>query len=375
MLSASWKSIAEDVRGRIESGELAAGARLASEEELAEKYGVSRHTAHRALSELQRQGLLVRQRRWGTVVAARNRRRTGRIGFLVDYSYGVFQADLMRAIENALAEDASLIISDSKNDPLREATQLLRMRDEVDGIVCYPTGGTDNVPLFQELVDAGFPIVFVDRAPAGLEAHAVLTDHEAGARRATQELVDRGHSRIAFFGGDNDHVQSVRERRAGYLSVIDYDPRPYSRSIVLDLEHRPELMIQAVYDAVAAMRMLPEPPTAAFCVQDCFTVSLLEACSQQGLRIPEDLEVAGFNDFRPVMLRFPSRLHRVVQRADDIGRVAVERLYAQIDGLEVPVGPERIPTDFYPAVLPNGNLSTSMTAGSVTSPADGYQRR
>lgn len=374
MTSATWKSIAEDVRSRIESGELAAGARLASEEELAERYGVSRHTAHRALNELQRQGLLVRQRRWGTVVAQRNRRRTGRIGFLVDYSYGVFQADLMRAIEHSLAEDGSLMISDSKNDPVREATQLLRMRDEVDGVVCYPTGGSDNIPIFQELIDAGFPLVFVDRAPYGLEGHAVLTDHESGARQAVQELVDRGHKRIAFFGGDNEHVQSVRERRAGYLSVIDFDPRPYSRSIVLELERRPELMIQAVFDALAAMRMLPEPPTAAFCVQDCFTVSLLEACSLQGLRIPEDLEVASFNDFRPVTLRFPSRLHRVVQRAEEIGRVAVERLYALIDGLEVTPGPERIPTDFYPAVA-NGQFSSSLSAGSATNLSGDYQRR
>jgi DNA-binding LacI/PurR family transcriptional regulator len=374
MTSATWKSIAEDVRSRIESGELAAGERLATEEELAERYGVSRHTAHRALNELQRQGLLVRQRRWGTVVAERNRRRTGRIGFLVDYSYGVFQADLMRAIEHSLAEDGSLMISDSKNDPVREATQLLRMRDEVDGVVCYPTGGSDNIPIFQELIDSGFPIVFVDRAPYGLEGHAVLTDHESGARSAVQELVDRGHKRIAYFGGDNEHVQSVRERRSGYLSVIDFDPRPYSRSIVLELERRPELMIQGVFDALAAMRMLPDPPTAAFCVQDCFTVSLLEACSLQGLRIPEDLEVACFNDFRPVTLRFPSRLHRVVQRADEIGRTAVERLYALIDGQEVSPGPERVPTDFYPALGPDES-STTMPTGSPASLSGDYQRR
>jgi DNA-binding LacI/PurR family transcriptional regulator len=371
----TWKTIAEDVRSQIESGTLAEGARLASEEDLAERYGVSRNTAHRALSELQRQGLLVRQRRWGTVVAPRNRRRTGRLGFLVDYSYGVFQADLMRAIEHAMGEDTSLIISDSKNDPGREATQLLRMRDEVDGIVCYPTGGDENVGLFQELIQSGFPLVFVDRAPFGLEAHSILTDHEAGARQAVEELVRRGHRRIAYFGGDNDHVLSVRERRAGYLSVIEHDPRPYSRSIVLELEHRGELMIQAVYDALAAMRMLSEPPTAAFCVQDCLAVSLLEASSQHGMRIPDDLEVATFNDFQPVMLRFPSRLHRVVQRAGDIGRAAVERLYARMDGREMPPGPERIPTDFYPAAVAANSFSPSIPTGTVSGPVGDYQRR
>src|SRR5689334_16162629 len=99
----TWRKIADELSARIESGELLPGARLESEEQIAARVGVSRHTVHRALHELQRQGLLERKRRWGTVVAATAKPAGGkRIAYLVDFASNRFQADLMAHIEHAL---------------------------------------------------------------------------------------------------------------------------------------------------------------------------------------------------------------------------------------------------------------------------------
>src|SRR5271154_3766354 len=85
MANTSWKTIAAEVARLIEIGVLGVGARVPSGDDLASQWGVSRHTAHRAIDELQRQGMVVRQRRWGTIVAERREIKEGRIGFLVDH--------------------------------------------------------------------------------------------------------------------------------------------------------------------------------------------------------------------------------------------------------------------------------------------------
>jgi DNA-binding LacI/PurR family transcriptional regulator len=351
----SWRNIADEIAARISSGELSPGSRLEPEEALASRLGVSRHTAHRALHELQRMGLVVRQRRWGTVVADAAQPRQSRIAYLVDFAGSRFQADIMMHIEHALDEGARLLVSTSKNDPERERENLLKLRSEADGIICYPADGDANAAAFNEIAASGYPLVLVDRAPRGCERLVVLTDNFQSSELAVGKLVEKGHRRIAFFGSDNDQAQSVRERFAGYRSAVaplGYDTRPYERWLPLNLEGRAEAMYQSVSDALVAMRSGPEPPTAAFCVQDRLAMGLVEACSNQSLVIGEDFDIATFCDYGPSFLPQHWRLHRVHQQVDDISVAAVERLYALMRGEPVDLGPVRIHAQYIPADQP-----------------------
>jgi DNA-binding LacI/PurR family transcriptional regulator len=362
----SWRTIAEKIRRRIEDGELAAGARLPSEDALAVEWGVNRHTAHRALHELQRQGYLVRQRRWGTVVASRETRRHNRIAFVVAIGYGSFVGELMRAIERNLGEEVHLLVADTQDDPQREAWHLRRLRNEVDGILCFPTGDPESAPIFRELMDDGFPVVFVDRAPIGFEEHVVLSDNREATFRAVNALIARGHRRIAFFCGDNVRVQSVRERYEGYQAAMALegleDPEALVRRFPLALEHSPRRLVATVREIVAELRSMPSPPTAVFCVQDYLMVGAIEACASLGLGIPEEFEVAGFNDCPPMTLRLPWRLDRVVQDPAEIGRIAVDRLTSLIEGGDPEPGPVRVPAQFHSADAGSLGISLSSTS-------------
>jgi DNA-binding LacI/PurR family transcriptional regulator len=363
MANPQWKTIAENLIRLIEQGDLRPGDRIQSEEEIATEWGVSRQTAHKSVQELQRRGLVVRKRRWGTVVAAVPNTQKRQIGFLVDFARGVFQADLMRGIQAGLPADVRIVLFDSKDDPELEAEQFRRLRNEVDGVVCYPTGTPDNDTLFRAAIEEGYPLVLVDRASPGLQDATVLSDHGDAAERAVRQLVEHGHRRIAFFGGDNTHVQSVRERHEGYLAAVrqagDWNTTAYTRWIPLMLEEKPPLLIQAMSDALYAMQGLTEPPTAAFCAQDCLTLGLIEACDRLGLDIPTDFEVATFNDFPAMMLRRPWRLHRVIQSANEIGRTAAQRLWSMVEGQPINPGPVRIPCSFVPAEADPPGLSSS----------------
>src|ERR1700722_11827721 len=127
MANTSWKTIAADLSQRIESGELGVGARVPSGEDIAGLWGVSRHTAHRAIEELQRQGMVVRQRRWGTIVASKSSQRVGRVAFLVDQfaqAYNFPSGDLIRGIHDTLGEETHLVIAESRGDPDLEVRQI-----------------------------------------------------------------------------------------------------------------------------------------------------------------------------------------------------------------------------------------------------------
>ncbi len=362
----TWRRIADELSGRIESGELPAGTRIESEEDMATRLGVSRHTAHRALHELQRLGLLHRQRRWGTVVADRSRSlEKKRIAYLADFTSNRFQADILMHIEHALEDGARLVVATSKNDPEREAEHLTKLSQEVDGIICYPAEGDANSSAILALAKSGFPLVLVDRAPRGCEGLVVLTDNVQASQHAVTDLIERGHRHIAFFGNNNAAAQSNRERYLGYRAAVDglgYPTRPYERWIPVDLGGNSESMVQAISDAFIAMRSLPEPPTAAFCVQDWLAVGLLEACATQGLEIGVDFGIATYNDFGPTFFRQPWRLDRVVQQMEDISVTAVERLRALMRGETLAPGPVRVAAKFHPAQESGEILASSLGA-------------
>ncbi|MGV3616805.1 MAG: substrate-binding domain-containing protein [Fimbriimonas sp.] len=370
----TWQQIADDVARQIDEGSLTPGERLETEESMATRLGVPRHTVHRALHELHVRGLIVRKRRWGTVVAEPPAKSVEkkRVAYLVDFASNSFQADIMMHIEHALGDSGRLMVATSKNDPDREAEHLQKLRDEVDGIICYPADGEENAQAFLDLAASGYPLVLVDRAPPGCEALVVLTDNTQASQEAVADLIARGHERIAFFSSNNDHTQSIRERFDGYRREVDrlgYATRPYERWIPVGAGGPDDTMVQTVSDALAVMRRLPEPPTAAFCTRDFVTACLLEACSNQGLEVGVDFGIATFNDMGPAYFRYQRRLDLVVQQMETISTTAVARLQALMRGEAIAPGPVRIPARFIPAEDTSTILAATLS-GSLKSRGD-----
>lgn len=358
----TWRKIADELAEKIESGEMPAGTRIESEEGMASRLNIPRHVAHRALDELHRKGLVIRQRRWGTVVADQKPADQMRIAYLVDVAANRFQSELMGHIEHALEPGSRLVVATSRNDPDREAEHLMNLRNEVDGIICYPADGDANSRTFLDIAKSGFPLVLVDRAPRGCEELVVMTDNVGSSERAVSDLVERGHQRIAFFGSSNDRALSIRERYVGYRNVVDrldYSVKSYERWIPLLIEENSELMYQTISDGFTVMRSLAEPPTAAFCVQDRLAAILIEVCAAQNVEVGVDFGIATYNDFGPTFFSQPWRLNRVVQRLDQIGTAAVERLYAQIRRQAIEKGPVRIEADF----IASPNAATLIGSG------------
>lgn len=329
-----WKNIAENVAEKIATGNLAPGERIPSGEEIAAAWGVSRHTAHRAIEELQRQGLVVRQRRWGTVVASRERKTVGRVALMVDRfapSVNFPPAEMLRGISDGLGEGTDLVVIDARSDPAVEARRLEDLGD-VDGLIVVPTADPSNTPRLQKLVDDGFPVVVLDRIPVGLRADAVTSDNETATLAALHALEARGHRRIGFFSFYKPDFSTVRERHTAYVAALEEvgltDHFPHERWFARELESDTPRLFLAISDALIALTHGPNPITALFCVQDMFAAGAIDALVRNGI----DLPLATFNDWPAAMLRTPPGTLRIVQRAHAIGLRAAELLLDSVNG-------------------------------------------
>lgn len=333
------------------------GQKLPGEEEIAREWRVSRPTAHRALSELQRLGVVSRQRRWGTVVVDREHQSTNLVAIIIDrFARAVDfpQSELIRGIQDTLGETHSLVWCDSKSDPHREAHFLRTMSKNTDGIILYPMGDPQNTPILKELESAGKPLVLLDRVPEGFQGTAILSDDTEVTYRAIAMLVERGHRNIAFFGFHKPNISNVQERFAAYAKALKdngLDSSKFVRWFGKEYETEGDLQKVAVHDALFSLTRTDEPVTAVYCIQDCLATSVFDACDQLNIAVPEALEIVTVNEWPSLMLRRPWDAHRIVRRKYEIGVEAAKRLKASIN--RQPVAPEivRIPAELFVADL------------------------
>jgi DNA-binding LacI/PurR family transcriptional regulator len=308
------------------------------------------------MAELQRQGLVVRKRKVGTVVAEPPSTKPVYVAAVFPFMHEYPQVEYLRGIRSALPDHYHLLLCETHNDPHLEALYLRRMQHEADGVICYPTCNPKNNSLLQRLLDTGKPFVCVDRLPRGLPCDVVMTDNYQSALIGLRHLAANGHRVIAYFSDDAMYVSSIQERYEAYLQVmheLGWDHvQPLVRLFPMQESIKLDYMAQAVHDALFTLMHQPDPISAVFCLHDYYMVAVLEACDRMGVSVPEDLDILSFADAPPLMTRVSRTVHRLVQQVYEMGRTAALRLQRRIDGEVMP--PEVITTlaSFHPAEPP-----------------------
>ncbi len=152
-------------------------------------------------------------------------------------------------------------------------------------------------------------------------------DNRLGGRLATEHLIELGHKRVAFIGGELEFSSNSRDRYEGYqlaLKKAGLKENPqWVRNGVFSLEHG----VQSMYYFLA----LPasQRPTAIFCATDMIAFGVMSVAQKSGIRIPEDLSVVGFDDYEKASLSHPP-LTTVHQPFFEIGQRGVELLETMI---------------------------------------------
>ena len=200
----------------------------------------------------------------------------------------------------------------------------------------------------EQLVDlraSGFPFVVVDpRAPMPRDIAAVSAAHFAGARTITRHLVDLGHRRVGVIAGPHNWLASDA-RLAGHTSALaDVGVLPDP-----ELVRSGQATAEFGYYAASELLARPQRPTALVGFNDKVAVGALAAAAQHGLRVPEDLSIAGFDDIDLAQATRPL-LTTMRQPLQEMGRLAVSLLIRlmerqRLDALHVELATELIVRD------------------------------
>jgi len=375
MSEENWKSIAAKIAAQIESGEFAPGTRMPSGDSLAQKLNVNRNVVHRALEELQRGGLVVRRQGSGTLVAERTQKSSGRIALLVDgYSamHNFPSGELLRGIQDRIGEERTLLIADSKHDPVLEARQLRKLVKDADGILIYACA-PDRPATLTPLLDDGYPVVAIDRIPHGVKIDCALTNNRGTVKNVIHSLLENGHRRIGFIGLYKPSYSSVVARHEGYRDAMieaGLDPDELVRWLPDNATLPAPNFERLVQDAILGLRHGSDPITALFCVEDSLGCASVVACDKLNIGIPYDLEIATFIDWHPMTLHRPWNIRRIVQRKYDLGYAAADLLLNRIASPSSPVRTVFIEadinpsdTDFQEAVSPTVSNSDTTNEG------------
>ncbi|MEO3405415.1 LacI family DNA-binding transcriptional regulator [Mucilaginibacter sp. CAU 1740] len=198
----------------------------------------------------------------------------------------------------------------------------------VDGLLVSLSAQTTDTSQFKYLLDKGFPIVFFDRAAPGLETHKVVADNFKGAFEATETLIKAGYKKIAHVTNSNNLLIS-QERLDGYKAALHQYGLEFSPEHVKYCNHGGKI-IEEVEIAINELLSSVTRPDAIFSGSDKLTISCMGILKKLQLKIPDDIELAGFTNSDVVQL-FDPPLTVVRQPAFEMGQVATELLIKTIE--------------------------------------------
>jgi DNA-binding LacI/PurR family transcriptional regulator len=234
-------------------------------------------------------------------------------------------------VREAVARGWTVLVDETGQ--IHESSLLERERSAASGIRDHLIDGVILNPLALNDVDiaryGSVPLVLLGERLGSEQADHVAIDNRAAAAEATRHLVDRGRVRIAAVGPQPlPYGHSARLRLQGYQQALEEAGRPYERALVVDsLDWRRS----SGADCARQLLELRNPPDAIFGFNDSLALGAMHALREQGLRVPEDIAVVGFDDIEESRYSCPS-LTTISPDKAAIAREAVRRLAARLQG-------------------------------------------
>ncbi len=199
----------------------------------------------------------------------------------------------------------SLVIASAEEDPdleLAEVEALLAR--QVDAIILASSQTSAQATLFQRIEERKTPIVMMDRALAGVNAHFVGVDDEQVGWMATNHLIERGCRRISHIRGPE--ISPGVGRFIGYRRALLEHQLEVPLNYVVKLPTADDLGSESGYDAMKELLRSQTRPDGVFCFNDESATGALRAIFEAGFRVPEDIAVIGVGNMRYTdILRVP----------------------------------------------------------------------
>jgi DNA-binding LacI/PurR family transcriptional regulator len=323
--------IADTILKRVRTGTYQ--VKIPGERSLASEFHADFKTANRAIGLLVDQGVLERRRGQGTFVKPLDQRRDTILSLCFfkfsdlgrDPVFTRFFAGMNSAVTShrlrlhvTTLQD---VVGEATLDPAQRAERFVH-----DALAVNPDGiiylGNVDIPVIERL-RANRPLIAVAECPPSLAVDSVRRDIRAGTAAAVRRFAKAGHTRIALATYRHDDASfDLAEKERGYLEAIEE----------LDLPPRILRLAGLADEQIVHQLLALNPrPTALVGSESTLGLAVVRHGPGLGLRIPEDLAVAAFDDgdigsfTRPQM----SSIHAF---GEELAQLAVERMIGRLDG-------------------------------------------
>jgi len=294
--------------------------------EVARKAGVSIATVSRALNNVgpmdDHTRLLVqktaRDLHYVPSALGRNlsRRKTEAIGLVLPDLFGEFFSEVIRGTDQtAQQHHYHLLVSSSHNSRAEIEAALCAMRGRVDGLIIM-SPHIDARTLHENL-PSSLPTVLLNCAVREGDFDTVNVDNFGGARVMTQHLLGHGHRRIAFIGGAPENLDASERLRGFRQACVEAGLAPGDV-----VEATGDFSEGSGYAAARTLLERAQPPTVVFAANDSMAIGALSALRESGLRVPDDVGLAGFDDI-PIAGYLTPALTSVRVHISELGTLAM----------------------------------------------------
>lgn len=257
------------------------------------------------------------------------KKKTNTIGVIIPRLNSHFVASVLGAMEKVANDSGyNIIMSQSMESAAKEIANTKTMFDNrVDGLLVSLAYDTGNIEHFDKFIKRGIPVIFFDRVYEDHKYVRIVIDNFTNAYDVTSHLAAQGCRRIMHITG-NLKRNVYADRYEGYRKALKDAGLTFNKDLLLSGELNEAAGIAAA-EKILTMKKLPD---AIFGANDTCTVSCMHTLKQNGLRIPEQIAIAGFNN-DPISRIAEPNLTTINYPAYQMGEIAASTLINHLNGI------------------------------------------
>ena len=306
--------------------------------EIARKTGFSINTVSRALKDMDDVQTSTKERikraahelRYipNTLAGSLRSKKTNILGIISSDSSNPYFAEVILGIEEGARNNGYhilLINTEEERTQQEEALGILLSR-QVDGLLIVPVGGSTA----DEFRHIQKPFILVGRWLAGLKDHAVLTNDVANSRKIVQHLIQNGHKDILFLTGP-PAISSSIDRIEGSKIALQEEGLEMRKELIMETDGH----LYGGHRAISKALQRGVHFTAVSAFNDLVAIGAIRALKEQGLKVPDDIEIIGYDNLNISQFTFQS-LSTVDIPKHKLGVASVEELIKHIEDPSYP---------------------------------------
>lgn len=335
------------------------GDKLPTENELADIFKTSRPTIGRAMRDLQQKGLIVRRQGQGTFVKQSTKPSNQTLGLLIHWQirpiqttnstiFGIMVPELLKyASQSGYSLLLNDIPADNHSDYVEQARAICKrlLNSQVAGVFFTPLElSNNNFPnknIAEQLTKAEIAVVLLDRDITDSyhrsQYDIVGINNEQSSLVLTNHLIELGCNKIDFVCG-TVQTTSINDRYRGYRAALEENSIHPERQRLHRFDSRQLMEHPGHPKGIELLDLIKTKKTEAFvCVNDSTAADLVYFCLRNGINVPQDVRVVGFDDL-PIDESLPVSLTTMRQNP---AALAYESVRTMVDRILRPDMPAR----------------------------------